>query len=120
MGDFNYAGIDWEHMIIEGGRDAQLIHENALDNLLVQHVNFNTRHRVNNNPSRLDLIFTNEEEMIENITSEAPIGLSDHVGISFELVLSTNIIRQSQYLAYLCMQMIQHCSVILTTIAMKT
>ena len=41
MGDFNYAGIDWEHMIIEGGRDAQLFHENALDNLLVQHVNFN-------------------------------------------------------------------------------
>ena len=94
MGDFNYAGIDWEHMIIEGGRDAQLFHENALDNLLVQHVNFNMRHRVNNNPSRLDLIFTNEDEMIENITSEAPIGLSDHVGISFELVLSTNIIRQ--------------------------
>ena len=86
MGDFNYAGIDWEHMIIEGGRDTQLFHENALDNLLVQHVNFNTRHRVNNNPSRLDLIFTNEGEMIENITSEAPIGLSDHVGISFELV----------------------------------
>ena len=69
MGDFNYAGIDWEHMIIEGSRDAQLFHENALDNLLVQHVNFNTRHRVNNNPSRLDLILTNEEEMIENITS---------------------------------------------------
>ena len=58
-------------------------------------MNFNTRHRVNNNPSRLDLIFTNEEEMIDNITSEAPVGLSDHVGISFELVLSTNIIRQS-------------------------
>ena len=65
----------------------QLFHENALDNLLVQHVNFNTRHRVNNNPSRLDLIFTNEEEMIENISSKAPIGLSDHVRISFELVL---------------------------------
>ena len=49
MGDFNYAGIDWEHMIVDSGRDAQLFHENALDNLLVQHVNFITRHRVNNN-----------------------------------------------------------------------
>ena len=74
MGDFNYPGIDWENMSTSGGRDAESFYEKMNDYLFIQHVKFNTRHRINNVSSRLDLIFTNEEEMIGNISPEVPLG----------------------------------------------
>ena len=47
---------------------------------LKQHVDFNTRFWEGNEPSMLDLIFTNEDYMIENLRSIATLGKSDHVG----------------------------------------
>ena len=41
----------------------------------------NTRFRKRNEPSMLDLSFTNEDYMIENLKSIAPLGKSDHVGL---------------------------------------
>lgn len=43
----------------------------------------NTRFRLDQEPSLLDLIFTNEETMIDNIKYEQPLGKSDHVMITF-------------------------------------
>ena len=95
MGDFNYPGIDWENMSTSGGRDAESFHEKMNDYLFIQHVKFNTRHRINNVSSRLDLIFTNEEEMIGNISPEVPLGRSDHVGVLFQLELPTIVKTQA-------------------------
>ena len=53
------------------------------DLFLKQHVDFNTRFREGDNPSMLDLIFTIEDYMIENLISIAPLGKSDHVGLLF-------------------------------------
>ena len=47
------------------------------DLFLKQHVDFNTRFREGNESSMLDLIFTNEDYMIENLISIAPLGKSD-------------------------------------------
>ena len=56
------------------------------DIFLKQHVDFNTRFREGNESSMLDLIFTNEDYMIENLRSIAPLGKSDHVGLLFTFI----------------------------------
>ena len=53
---------------------------------LKQHVDFNTSFRERNESSMLDLIFTNEDYMIENLRSIAPLGKSDHVGLLFTFI----------------------------------
>ena len=58
-------------------KESELFYDNINENLLVQH-----------NPSRLDLVFTNEEDMVEDIKCLAPLGKSDHIGLSFKLVTS--------------------------------
>ena len=48
------------------------------DNFLFQHITMPTRGRLGNKSNILDLIFTNEEGMIEDVTYESPLGKSDH------------------------------------------
>ena len=56
---------------------------------------FNTRFREGNIPSKLDLLFTNEEEMIEDVKSIPALGRSDHIGVTFRIVVSTSILAQT-------------------------
>ena len=55
---------------------------------LYQHVGQNTRIREGNIPSRVDLVFTNEEGMISNIEYQAPLwsetAQSDHLVLVFD------------------------------------
>ena len=88
FGDFNYPNINWEHMNTDLDKESELLYDNINENLLVQHINVNTRHKLGNSPSRLDLVFTNEEDMVEDIKCLAPLGKSDHIGLSFKLVTS--------------------------------
>ena len=69
-------------------KESELFYDNINENLLVQHINVNTRHKLGNSPSRLDLVFTNEEDMVEDIKCLAPLGKSDHIGLYFKLVTS--------------------------------
>ncbi len=39
----------------------------------------NTRFRINEEPSRLDLLFTKEPEIIEDLNYRSLIGKSDHI-----------------------------------------
>ena len=50
-----------------------------------QHVLEPTRQRGSDDPSCLDLIFTNEEYMTDNIQFLSPLGHSDHSMIMFEV-----------------------------------
>ena len=84
----NYPNINWEHMNADLDKENELFYDNINENLLVQHINVNTRHKLGNSPSRLDLVFTNEEDMVEDIKCLAPLGKSDHIGLSFKLVTS--------------------------------
>ena len=45
--------------------------------------------REGNEPSLLDLIFTNEENMIENLTTHPSLGKSDHLILSFNYICYT-------------------------------
>ena len=89
FGDFNFPEIDWMNCLIKGS-DRSLpanFFDITQDLFLKQHVDFNTRFREGDNPSSmLDLIFTNEDYMIENLRSTAPLGKSDHVGLLFTFI----------------------------------
>ena len=88
FGDFNFPEIDWMNCLIKGS-DSSLpakFVDRTQDLFLKQHVDFNTRFREGDNPSMLDLIFTNEDYMIENLRSIAPLGHSDHVGLLFMFI----------------------------------
>ena len=92
-GDFNYKHINWETWETpknETSPEHRFI--NCIqDNYWYQHVIMPTRHRERDEPSTLDLIFTNEENMIENIDYQSPLGKSDHSVLSFNFKIKNNI-----------------------------
>ena len=55
------------------------------DCCLIQHVNLPTRARIGQNPSILDLILTNNENSIEDLVVESPLGKSDHGCLKFKI-----------------------------------
>ena len=87
-GDFNYKDIDW--LTIESKvdieSDTSIFLENIRDLYLTQHVTQPTRFRENQNDSCLDLIFTNEELMIDSLEYLPSLGASDHLVLSFNFV----------------------------------
>ena len=81
MGDFNFREINWETMTTGVGEThiASLFVESVRDSYFVQHVTKPTRIRKGNEPSVLDLIFTNEEDMVSELDYLSSIGKSDHL-----------------------------------------
>ena len=63
--------------------------EAVRESFLTQHVTEPTRYRGNNTPNTLDLIFTNEEDMIEKLKYLAPIGKSHHSLLNFNFCCYT-------------------------------
>ena len=69
---------------------------NVMDNYWHQHIEDPTRARGENNPSILDLVFTNEQDMISEITYNSPLGKSDHSTINFKYLAYTETLNYSQ------------------------
>ena len=92
VGDFNFREIDWENNNTNVGPEhlASKFLESVRDTYLYQHVKQATRYRGDNQPSLLDLILTNEEEMIDNVVHNAPLGNSDHEILEFNFKLGRN------------------------------
>ena len=65
MGDFNFPKIDWKNWSTKVDKNSENFVESIRDSYLLQHVMENTRMRENCEPSTLDLILTNDENMIE-------------------------------------------------------
>lgn len=88
MGDFNYRNIDWDFGKVnnqdEDSEENKFL-DATMDCFWYQHVKQPTRGRGGDKPSLLDLVFTNEERMINNLKTESPLGKSDHCVIKFEL-----------------------------------
>lgn len=86
VGDFNYPSINWRTGNATGpdGHPAQQLHDKVQDCFWVQKVEQPTRKRGQDRPSLLDLIITNDSNLIEDINYESPIGNSDHCLLSFE------------------------------------
>ncbi|KAK3098476.1 hypothetical protein FSP39_019799 [Pinctada imbricata] len=87
MGDFNIKDINWQNETTTHEYDhlSTKFLEAARDSFLIQHVQDFTRSRNSDTPAILDLIFTNEEGMIENLEHKPPLGKSDHDVLSFNL-----------------------------------
>lgn len=102
MGDFNYPDINWRTETIppDVNNMATKFMECLRDCFLYQHVKDPTHYRGSQNPNTLDLLITNEEGMIDNITLNAPIGKSHHVCINFEFncYVETLVNHQSKYI----------------------
>ena len=81
-GDFNYKNINWDEMVSNDKIERKFLNC-IMDNYLHQHVQEPTRWRGNDQPSLLDLILMNEENMVTNLDVQAPIGNSDHAVITF-------------------------------------
>ncbi len=85
LGDFNYPELEW----VDGVSPPDLCNkatkfmEATRDAFLTQHVTEPTHFRGNQIPNTLDLIFTNEDNMISKIEHLAPIGKSHHQLLKF-------------------------------------
>ena len=74
VGDFNMPYIDWEN----GEATDQLgksLYECSLELFLKQNVTQPTRNKPGQTPSLLDLIFTNDENLVRNVSRVAPLGM---------------------------------------------
>lgn len=90
MGDLNFRGIDWATITnIETNNLQHNENDNFIqcirDSFLFLHITGPTRQRGDDKPSTLDLILSNEENMISDITIDSPLGVSDHSFISFNV-----------------------------------
>lgn len=93
VGDFNYRSIVWPFAHDQTLHDsAQLFQKTYFDSALYQFITEPTRYQSGNTPSLLDLLMTNEEDLISGITYSAPIGKSDHSVIEFQIqyLISSN------------------------------
>ena len=103
MGDFNYKGINWETW--STNTDNPLNNENKFieclrDNFLHQHVTTPTRGRGSDTPNLLDLVMTNDEQMINDIDHMSPLGKSDHSILALKLNCYSKINTYSKLKIY--------------------
>ena len=84
-GDFNYPEIDWEDGTSpqETENKATIFMEAVRDAFLIQHVSEPTHCRGDQTAIILDLVFTNEDNMITSIDHKAPLGKSHHQILQF-------------------------------------
>ena len=89
MGDFNFPDIDYEHGLVKAGPNAAAsrFFGETQDLFLIQHVHTATRFRERQEPSTLDYVFTDEENLIEHINISSPLGKSDHAVLEWDVLL---------------------------------
>ena len=92
VGDFNYKEIDWKKDMCEkndshiASKFLECIHRNYLEQLIEE----DTHHRGDQTPSLIDLILTNQKEIVEEIVYQPPLGKSHHTMICFNLNVVLN------------------------------
>ena len=90
-GDFNFGNINWA---TQESKTSEASLENKFltavrDSFMHQHVVEPTRNRGSDEPSLLDLTFTNEEDMLQNLQYLAPLGKSDHQVLTWHFTCYT-------------------------------
>ncbi|KAK2147853.1 hypothetical protein LSH36_534g01000 [Paralvinella palmiformis] len=97
-GDFNYPEIEWTAWSTTKPEEnhSQKVIDACRDTYLHQHTIQPTRHRHCQNESLLDLVFTNEEQMVLSIDYLPGLGISDHAVIIFNVHVYTPTTGQAQ------------------------
>ena len=86
VGDFNYRNINWVSWTTphnEDSNEAKFV-ETIRDCYHHQHIDEPTRRRGNDEPSLIDLVITDEDMQVSDVTHHAPLGKSDHSVITFK------------------------------------
>ncbi|MCG8075274.1 MAG: endonuclease/exonuclease/phosphatase family protein, partial [Candidatus Thiodiazotropha taylori] len=98
VGDFNYGSLNWELQQSTEAFDqcSSLFMEKVKDLFLYQHVMDYTRHRTGQSPSRLDLIFSNEANMVSELDYMPPLGASDHACLNFNFTCYTDFKKSDE------------------------
>ena len=91
MGDFNHPEIDWNTKTTKKGmyHRSQLFLDAVRYAHLIKHIHTPTRFRHGQNPHRLDVLFTSEDNMVSIVEHHAGLGFSDHVIITCNLQVSS-------------------------------
>ena len=85
VGDFNFKEINWSSWSTPHNEESkeQKFIETIRDCFLHQHNLENSRRRGNDQPSLINLIFTDEAMQVSDVHHQAPLGKSDHNVITF-------------------------------------
>ena len=101
MGDFNYQDIDYNNYIVNVDKCSEAFEFfNKTQNLfLIQCVREATRKRSGTQESILDYIFTNEDNLCDNLQYLTPLGKCDHVCLVWNYIISVeeNTLKQKKY-----------------------
>jgi exonuclease III len=96
VGDFNYPNIKWKADCYSSSSFSDSLFTDMLnDNNISQAVSDFTRFRHNQKSSLLDLVLISDCNLISNLSTSDPIGLSDHCTIEIDLqviLYSNNIL----------------------------
>ena len=81
VGDFKCSEVKWELFEGEGGDHTwgNRLLNLTMNNMMMQWVTEKTRYRGEDEPSRLDLVFTKGTDLAKEIIYKCPIGKSSHV-----------------------------------------
>jgi endonuclease/exonuclease/phosphatase family metal-dependent hydrolase len=90
LGDFNFPDIDWSTWNAASTQSTKLI-DTLQDNFMYQHVAQPTRYRHGQSPTLDDLILSDKEELIEGVTYADALGKSDHLVLSFNIMLEPDL-----------------------------
>ena len=93
VGDFNIKRINWDEYCSydsDSSISSNFI-ELVKDSYLTQHVRNFTRYREGDMPSILDLVFTNDEDLIDTISYGDPLGKSDHISLEFSMKIGLDM-----------------------------
>ncbi len=76
MGDFNMKDIHWNEFYVDASDNSysQTFFDNILDNYWFQHTEENTHFAEGCKPSLLDLVITNDINVIDEIETIPPLG----------------------------------------------
>ncbi|KAI8500844.1 hypothetical protein Bbelb_216620 [Branchiostoma belcheri] len=91
VGDFNIKEIDWSNMssTVGSNHHSQMFLDCIDNNFLHQHVTEPTRYRVNQEPSILDLVITNDPDLIGDIKYLPGLGRGDHCCLVFPIEIES-------------------------------
>ena len=91
VGDFNFPEIDWtlDKSTVGETHSASKFFEMTKDTFLIQHQQEPTRIREGQNPTLDDLVFTNREDIVVNLSRLGALGKSDHCTLLLELNLTS-------------------------------
>ena len=102
LGDFNYKHINWTTWSTPCNEESaeSMFIEAVKDSFLHQHVEKATRSRGNDDPSMLDLVFTDEAMQISELNHHSPLGKSDHSVVTFNFHCYLDYGKQKDRLNY--------------------